>query len=239
MLRVTQLVGFGGKAENKVLSVQYVDGRAPAAGSATTFTLTTVNFGTAASDRDIFVLASGTRGSSLDTSISSATIGGVSATIGMPTPTGATVNAQAFICWATVTSGTSGTAVVTFANAVSNPSFAIFAVTGRNTTGAAPTDLAYAAALASATTIADTGVDVLAKGSGLFMAYNGTSSRTCSSVTSANLSWSIDADLQYTAGYHCCFGHSSIAPADVSSETVTATYSGSATNRLLAIWAIR
>jgi len=99
--------------------------------SATTRTISSVDFGAATSStREIFVVLRWSN--STATTITSATIGGVSATISA----GASAGAQgAALIFATVPTGTSGNVVITYSNATTASVAFVYRVTGRPNRG--------------------------------------------------------------------------------------------------------
>lgn len=98
--------------------------------SQTTRTISSVDFGEANTSREIFVVVR--YSNSTATTISSATIGGVSATISA----GVSANAQgAAVIFATVPTGTSGDIVITYSNATTNSVVFVYRVTKRTNIG--------------------------------------------------------------------------------------------------------
>jgi hypothetical protein len=98
--------------------------------SRTTRTISSVGFGDATDTREIFVVVRWS--SSTATTISSATIGGVSATISA----GASANLQgAALIFATVPTGTSGNVVITYSNATTNSVAFVYRTTNRPNIG--------------------------------------------------------------------------------------------------------
>lgn len=98
--------------------------------SQTTRTISSVDFGTATSTREIFIV---TRWSSAtSTTISSATIGGVTATISAGFSAG---SQGAALIFATVPTGTTGNVVITYSNATTNTVSYVYRVTDRTNIG--------------------------------------------------------------------------------------------------------
>ena len=98
--------------------------------SQTTRTISSVDFGEANTSREIFVVVR--YSNSTATTISSATIGGVSATISA----GASAGAQgAALIFATVPTGTSGNVVITYSNSTNDSVAFVYRVTNRQNIG--------------------------------------------------------------------------------------------------------
>lgn len=106
----------------------------------TTYTFPSASFGDAAGSREIFVLVRA-RGTSL--TVSSVTIGGVSATVEATQYSSSTsVIACAHVA---VPAGTSGDVVVTLSGGATEAAIAVYRVTGRIVAGATSTDAASGA----------------------------------------------------------------------------------------------
>lgn len=116
---------------SKWLSAEYVDEDTDLT-TQSTFTFSSQNFGTPSSDRQIFVLVSGS--AVFTASLSSLTIGGVSGTIHVQ-------NGSPFsaICRALVTTGTSGTVALTFSDNMLFACITVIAVRGLLSTTALET----------------------------------------------------------------------------------------------------
>lgn len=220
------------------LAVSYVSGIGDGGANGTSHSYAGAALGAEAADREIFVVIIASRGGSLNTTISSASIGGVAATIETPTTiSGGVGGAQVFMFHAQVPSGTTGTVAVTFAHNVGVKGLGVYRVTGRAVAGAAASDFAFAQNTGTSTTQNVTGVDVPAGGAALLGTYMGTSSRTVTGATSPNLTW---------ATYNISYGAPNIAtgfcapsaPA-VAAETVTVAFNASPGLRTTGIWTIQ
>lgn len=119
MFHVTQLVGFGaGGAVPVTVLVRDATGDNQSATSRTVWTFSTMSIGTASATRRVICLVSG-RSSTNSRTVSSATIGGISATIDIQTTASSSGSTVAAIIAATVPTGTTADVVVTFSGAMS------------------------------------------------------------------------------------------------------------------------
>lgn len=123
MLFATQLVGFGAGGEPKILT--YI-GETSATNNATVYTFTGASIGTAASDRRVIVAVMG-GGSNSGVTLSSVTVGGVTATINGQATNGNSVGA---IVTAAVPTGTTGDIVVTFSGQKERCNVGVWSATG-------------------------------------------------------------------------------------------------------------
>lgn len=132
MLMVNNLVGFGagGATPSAVVAASQTDTGAASSGGTDTFSFTSKSFGAASSDRQIVVFIAGS-GITSGRTISSVTIGGVSAT----QIVAATNNQHAGIWSASVPTGTTGTVTVVWSGAdMTICGCVIYAMTGASTT---------------------------------------------------------------------------------------------------------
>lgn len=225
-------------AEGASLSISYVSGISDGGSSSATHSYTGVALGAAASDREIFVVIVASRGASLNTTISSATIGGETATIATPTTiSGGVGGSQVFLFHAQVPTGTTGDIAVTFANNAGVKGFGVYRVVGRAVSGAAVSDFAFAQNTGTSTTQAVTGVDVPAGGAAIFGTYMDTLGRTVTGATSPNLTWA-EHNVAYGA-YYIATGQCDPSMTGASAETVTVSFSASPGLRTTGIWAIQ
>ena len=96
----------------------------------TTYTFTAQNLGTAAADRTIIVVGHARVGSVPGVTVSSVTVGGVSATIDVSKVQATANSTVAFIARAAVPSGTTGDVVVTLSSGALRAAIALYRVTG-------------------------------------------------------------------------------------------------------------
>lgn len=122
-------------------------GTVGSATSTTTYTFTSTDIGTAASDRIVFIAVSGSGGTNL--SLNSVTIGGVSATL---INTGFLSFGTIGCAYLNVTSGTTATVVVTYSGTRARCSIDVYTVYGSSGT---PSDTALTLQAATATTISN------------------------------------------------------------------------------------
>lgn len=180
----------------------------------TTYTFASQNLGTASSDRYIIVGASGRDFGTTAKSITSVTVGGVSATEihqAQGTATGTTVSG---LYIAAVPTGTTGDVVVTFSEVFIKSNIALWAATGL--------DSAYdfASSTTSVSNALTTDVDVLAGGSAVSLSTSDSNALT--------MSWAgitKDGDMN-TAGlfFSISWASDDFASSQVVSSTIT--YSG-------------
>jgi hypothetical protein len=121
---------------------------ASTAGAATTYTLTSIPFGTATSDRLIVVMVNGHRAATR--TVTSATIGGVTATIHMNHGTSVT---QLAIFSAVVPTGTSGTVVIAWSGDQADIRYAVYSIKGYVSTTPSLTDQIINTSVAPTSTI--------------------------------------------------------------------------------------
>lgn len=225
-------------AAGGALAISYVSGIGDGGANGTSFTYAGVSLGAEASDREIFVVIVASRGGSLNTTISSATIGGVAATIATPTTiSGGVGGAQVFMFHAQAPTGTTGTIAVTFAHNVGVKGLGVYRVNGRAVAGAAASDFAFAQNTGTSTTQNVTGVDVPAGGAALLGTYMDTSGRTVTGATSPNLTWTTH-NISYGAPY-IATGFCAPSAAGATAETVTVAFSASPGLRTTGIWTIQ
>lgn len=96
----------------------------------TTYTFNSVDFGAADSTREIFIV--GFAGTTTTRTLSTATIGGITATV---INQGAGATGSSFIAFATVPTGTSGTVVLTLSGSASHILFSCFVINNRTNIG--------------------------------------------------------------------------------------------------------
>lgn len=133
-------------------------------GSGTTQTYSGVSLGAEASDREIFVVMTGLIFGSAPT-ISSVTVGGVSATLATASTTSISFyGLSALVAFATVPSGTTGDIVVTWSAAPTRGGIAVYRVTGRPTLGAIETSTASATLSSLGTSVSISSMSVAASG---------------------------------------------------------------------------
>lgn len=220
------------------LAISYVSGIGDGGPSSTSHSYAGVALGAAAADREIFVVIVASRGSSLNTTISSASIGDVAATIETPTTiSGGVGGAQVFMFHAQVPSGTTGDVDVTFANSSGVTAFGVYRVTGRAVPGAAVSDFAFTQTAGSGTSQVVTGVDVPAAGAAISGTYIGSAGRTVSGITSPNLTWT--AHNVPSTVLNIATGYCAPSEAAVPAESVTVAFSGSTILRTTGIWTIQ
>jgi hypothetical protein len=156
-LALTGLIGFGGYFAPK--SLTFTD-HATDTANLTTYTFSARAIGTAASDRRVHVLVHG--GGVGDTTLSSVTVGGVSATINVQASSGQHTSA---IATAAVPTGTTGDVVVTFSGGKARCGIGVYASTGLSSETAVDTDSSTAdPATATLTSVAGGFVLALAAG---------------------------------------------------------------------------
>lgn len=121
MLRVNSLTGFGGHSAKTgaELVLAHVASAKSAAGTGASTTFSSLSFGAASADRVMIACISSHDDNFQDQAASTVTIGGQSATLQVHVDNGDNVTAV-MIFTATVTSGTSGDVVVTWASSLSN-----------------------------------------------------------------------------------------------------------------------
>jgi len=188
-LGVTHLTGFGASSVAPPAAVTFTDSSVDTTGSAsqTVYTFSSQALGAAASDRMIVVAVCS---SNVATTVTSVTIGGISAT--------AVVYAQAAdfqiaLYRADVPTGTTGTVVVTWAAGVSQTGLGVFRVTGANTT---PTDTATHTVADATDTHAD--IDIPAKGVCISCIWRS----AVAGVTWTNLTERYDEQVEAGEGQH-------------------------------------
>lgn len=99
----------------------------------TTYSFSSVSFGTATADRQIYIVCTTGASGGATRTVSSATIGGETASVVVQTST-ATGGKDVAIIKASVPSGTSGTVSITFSGACLRAAISVYAVYNANTT---------------------------------------------------------------------------------------------------------
>jgi hypothetical protein len=125
--------GLGYIFKQKAVTLSYTDS-ATSSSNGPTVTYSTRSLGTAAADRIILV---GVIGNDNSRTVSSVTVGGVSASITVNTFTGASAAHCIYIWQAAVPSGTTGNIVVTFSGTVSDSGIGVWALYNANSTATA------------------------------------------------------------------------------------------------------
>lgn len=188
MLMVNQLIGFGAAASSSPVTISYIGTTTNTADTAT-YTFTDHAIGTASADRVVLVAVS-LRSPTAGVSISSMTIGGVSATEIVEASTGA--NATSAIYGLLVTSGTTATIVVTPSATGQRCQVSVYAMTGN---GGSTT--AHATAT-DTTAPSSTTIDIPINGSAVGISY-AVDSGAVGAATWAGLTEDNDATLENTS----------------------------------------
>jgi hypothetical protein len=228
MLTATQLVGFGvGGASDAPAgaAAASVTDNASTTGSAATYTFTSRSFGAEAGDRYIVVGTTGNTGTA--TTVSSMTIGGVSAAALLSVSL--TNNALEF--WiAAVPTGTTGTVAVTWGANRTRCAIVVWRVVGL--VSSALDDSAQETGFGSSA--GNGNIDIAAGGVALGMTSDtGTSSRTW---TWSGLTESVDATYGSGRSYSAATGNFASAQTDLA---VSATPSGNTSVGIFAAVALR
>lgn len=193
------------------------------AGAGTTYNLTSQPFGTATSDRLIVVFLSGHRAGTR--SISSATIGGVSAIVNMDYSTQVS---QVAIISAVVPTGTTGTISITYSSDQADIRYAVYSIKGYNSTTPILTDQIINTSTACTSTISPPANSVVFAHA---IAYTG--------AGSGSMTWSGTAGLvEYHDNASVNTNHSSAAKvfsSSASSVTITATPTAGTTERRMQV----
>lgn len=165
-----------------------------------TFTFNTQPFGAAASDREIMIVIEGDTGYA---TVSSATIGGVTATIS--TTVFAASGTAMTLIRAIVPTGASGTVVITWSAYITACVIGIYRVAGRSSPGDAPTGGGSSTGNTAGKSISSLSVAV-----GGFVIAGRSITSSSTGYTLSGLGTASDADV--TSGYCAVrFGHSPIA----------------------------
>jgi len=128
----------------------------------TTYTYSSVNFGSASADRKIICAVNGQADDGGARTISSLTIGGVTATINVQISNSGSMQG---ICIASVPTGTSGDVVLTFSGGMGNADIALYSTTGVGSTTATDTGTSTAE-------VGTYALDVVAEGVALALSRN-------------------------------------------------------------------
>lgn len=121
-LQVNQLVGFGAAASSGAAAISVTD--SPVQGACTNCSFASTSFGAEAADR---VIAVGIGGGAQTRTVSSVTIGGISATFVVR---GAGANETSELWYASVPTGTTGTVVVNWSGAQDGCGIVVARITG-------------------------------------------------------------------------------------------------------------
>lgn len=189
MFLLTELTGFNAAAGSTQtpVAVSYVGTTADTSDSST-YTFTSHAIGTATADRVVLV-AVGVRSATAGVSISSMTIGGVSATELAEASTGSNVSVAVY--GLLVTSGTTATIVVTPSASCQRCQIAVYEMTG---TGGSTTTSATATDITSPTS---TTITIPVNGAAVAGAF-GQSASAVGTATWAGLTKDADEDLENT-----------------------------------------
>lgn len=182
---------------------------------ASEYTFSSQNLGDAAADRYIIVAVGSRDSGTTSQSISSVTVGGVSATIVVQQRNSATNTDVAGLAIAAVPNGTTGDVIVTFSETMLRCSIALYRATGLSS--ATPTD--NGSSTATAPTYA---IDVLAGGFAIGTANSGVNSGT---ATWTNLTE--DYDALVTGEYLNYTGASDTFETEQTNLAVTCTFTSS------------
>ncbi len=194
--------------------------------SQTTRTISSVNFGEANTSREIFVVVR--YSNSIATTISSATIGGVSATISA----GASANAQgAALIFATVPTGTSGDIVITYSNATTNSVAFVYRVTKRTNIGT--TAINTYGDTSTATRTSYTSPTVAFPSNGFVLAILNHNSSTNLTFTGSGIT--VDGDIFSASSNRVGLSYDNIGKSSFSG-TFTVTWGGTSGAVLVRIW---
>lgn len=196
---------------------------------ATTYTFNSIAFGTASSTRRVFALVTGRSGSTGRT-ISSGTIGGVSATIHVQNTASSGGSTVTGILSADVPAGTTGTVAITF-SASMDGGCVVFVIALDNLQSTTPVDTGGATAVSGAS-VSDTSVAWNAGGYVMAVAHfhSGTGNTTWTGLTES-------ADVSSNSSPHT-FAY--LQPTtSATGQTVTATSSASRSRLSLSIVSMR
>lgn len=194
MFQLTELTGFNAAAAvaaQTPVTINYV-GTTVDTGDTSTYTFTNHAIGTASADRVVLVAVC-VRSATAGISISSMTIGGVSATELVEASTGANVTSA--IYGLLVTSGTTATIVVTPSNSSQRCAVSVFEMTG---TGGATTTSATAT---DTSPPSSTTITIPANGAAVGLSF-ATSGSAVGTGTWAGLTEDNDADLENTNNHY-------------------------------------
>ncbi len=223
MLMVNQLVGFGVGAAGGALTIT-PQSSASSGSDLTTYTFSAQAIGTASSDR-IVIVAVGAANISTGTTLSSATIGGVAATIQkQQTNNAASIDTISAVITAAVPTGTTGDVVLTFSTGQLRVGISTFSLTGGSAT-ASETQ----ADTNGTDAVPDVTINVLAGGGwvGCTYGYTGTATATVTwagtGVTEAS-----DAIAEVADTFSAAYGNFA---SGTSALNVTATYSNGTITR--------
>ena len=194
--------------------------------SQTTRTISSVNFGEANTSREIFVVVR--YSNTTPTTISSATIGGVSATISA----GASATAQgAALIFATVPTGTSGDIVITYSNATTNSVAFVYRVTKRTNIGT--TAINTYGDTSTATRTSYTSPTVAFPSNGFVLAILNHNSSTNLTFTGSGIT--VDGDVFQSSSNRVGLSYNNIGKSSFSG-TFTVTWGGTSGFVLVRIW---
>jgi hypothetical protein len=195
--------------------------------SQTTRTISSVNFGEANTSREIFVVVR--YSNSTATTISSATIGGVSATISA----GASAGAQgAALIFATVPTGTSGNVVITYSNATTNSVAFVYRVTKRTNIGTTAINT-YGDTSANTSRTSYTSPTVAFPANGFVLAILNHNSSTDLTFTGSGIT--VDGDVFQSSSNRVGLSYNNIGKSSFSG-TFTVTWGGTSGFVLVRIW---
>jgi len=229
MLQVNQLIGFGAGTDFPVVELLRSTTASSSTSALTTYSFTSVSIGAASATRRVIVLVHGRSGTNLRT-ISSATIGGVAATIDAQITSSSGGTSLAGIISATVPTGTTATVAITFSGSMFDS--LIYPLALDNLISVTPVDTATASATSGASLT--TGATVNVEDGGYVVAIADRAGN--STATWVGLTEYID--VYYNAGSNITAAYTQPLASQIN-QTFTVNFSNTAQRQALAVASYR